>query len=341
MRRVLLLTLLLVSFQKIISQDQKKETPKDTVKTKLKKSLKNVLKGTSDEMSSKILKELLEEVTPKKTETVKIGWENKGAFTLLFNQTAFNADWQSGGTSNVATNTTFLYQLIYRKKGLIWENKVDGDFGLTFLKGENFLRKTNDRIEINTRLSEQIKESTWNYSFFANFKTQFIKGYAYSKEEGTEETIRTEETRIFSPASFQSGPGILWKKKEKYTVNIAPLTSRITIVNDMFTSAEDYADGDYFGVDKYKSSRFEFGGSVAANFKTNISKNLKIENTLNLYSNYIEDPFNIDLDYTFKLDLLISKRFTANSTFQAIYDDNATSAFQIRQLSGIGFKYAF
>ena len=196
-------------------------------------------------------------------------------------------------------------------------------------------------MEFNSRLGQQIGESFWNYSLFINFRSQFAKGYSFSTDPNTEKTIRTEETHIFSPAFIQIGPGLLWKKNDNLNVNLAPVTTRIIIVDDQFTSGPDYVDGDFFGVDAGRSSRFEFGGSLSTNAKFKIIKNITMENILSLYSNYIEDAYNIDIDYTLNLNLIVNKYISGNFVFQTIYDDNASSGFQIREVIGLGLNYAF
>ena len=71
------------------------------------------------------------------------------------------------------------------------------------------------------------------------------------------------------------------------------------------------------------------------------SKNVVMENVLNLYSNYLEDLKNVDIDYTISLVMSVNKWITANIAFQAIYDDNAVKGFQIREALGVGLTYGF
>ncbi len=335
--------LLLFSVTRITGQEKEGETIYlDSIQVNLKRSLDSILKNTPSALNIMILKQKLKEITPKKPkEEEHVGWRSKGKFSLLFNQSAFNFDWQGGGTSNVAGNAVLNYEFNYKKKSLTWDNKILADYGLTFLRGEDFARKTNDRIELNSRLGQRIGQSFWNYSLFVNFRSQFAKGYRFSKDPVTDETIRIEETHFFSPAFIQIGPGLLWKKSDNLNVNIAPVTTRMIFVDDQFTSGEDYVDGDYFGVDAGKSSRFEFGGSLAAYAKFKLFKNVTMEHLLNVYSNYIEDPANIDLDYTLNINLVVNKYITGNFAFQAIYDDNATGGFQIREIIGLGLNYEF
>ncbi|MDY8135293.1 DUF3078 domain-containing protein [Aquimarina sp. 2201CG5-10] len=341
MKKPIFIFFLCFCIAKSLGQEEKKVKNLDSIQINLKKSLDSLLAKTPNELNSIVLKQILKEISPKKKKPEHIGWRAKGKFSLLFNQSAFNFDWQGGGTSNIAGNAAVNYEFNYKKNSLTWDNKILADYGLTFLRGENFARKTNDRIELNSRLGQQIRQSLWNYSLFINFRSQFAKGYRFSQDPDTDETIRTEETHFFSPAFIQIGPGLLWKKSDNLNINIAPVTSRMIFVDDQFTSGPDYVDGDYFGVDAGKNSRFEFGGSFAAYAKFKLVKNITVENILNLYSNYIEDPYNIDIDYTLNLNLVVNKYISGNFAFQAIYDDNATSGFQIREVIGLGLNYEF
>ena len=223
-----------------------------------------------------------------------------------------------------------------------------GDFGLTKVKNDEYVRKTNDRLEVNSVAGWEINDSNWYYSFFANFRTQFAKGYEYDEVDVLDEVtgnvvgteiVRTETTHFMSPGYLQVGPGMLWKKNENFKVNFAPATARFIFVDDRFTTMEGYEDGDYFGVDQGKSMRFEFGASVSAYAKFDLVENVTFENMINLYSNYLEDPQNVDLDYTGKLNMKVNDYLSANFIFQTIYDDNAVKAFQVREVLGVGFTY--
>ncbi|MBQ0733763.1 DUF3078 domain-containing protein [Aquimarina celericrescens] len=342
MKRLLLAVFLLFFVSKTFGQEKKKVKQLDSIQLNLKRSIDSLLKNTTRELNIIVLKNVLKEITPKKPKPPEhVGWKTKGKFSLLFNQSAFNFDWQGGGTSNIAGNAVSDVEFNYKKNNLTWYNKILADYGLSFIKDEKFARKTSDRIELNSRLGKRIGNGNWNYSFFANLLTQFDKGFRFEADPETEETIRIEETHFFSPAFLKAGPGILWKKSDDLNINLAPVTSRIIFVDKEFTNVEGYQDGDYFGVDAGESTRFEFGGSLVANLKFSLSENFYINNALSLYSNYIENPENIDIDYTFNLNLKINRYISFSFVFQSIYDDNATGAFQIRQITGIGLDYKF
>jgi len=267
-------------------------------------------------------------------------WTTEGSFQFLINQAAFNKDWQGGGTSNYSANVVINYDINYNKEKWTWDTKILGDYGINKTKDQEFYRKTSDRLEINSTVGRQIDKSKWYTSGFVNFRTQFDKGYDFGEDaEGNQ--IRDLRTQFMSPAFTQLGIGALWKQSDDIRVNISPVTGRIITANSRFTTIPGYVDGDFFGLDEGKTIRTEFGASINAFVKFKLMENITVGNVLGLYSNYLEDPQNVDIDYTLNLVMSVNEYISANFTFQAIYDDNAVRAFQVREVLGVGFNYNF
>lgn len=269
------------------------------------------------------------------------GWTSEGNVQLLFNQSAFNKEWTGGGTSSIAGNLIFNYEENYRRDNFSWTNRIIANYGLTKVRTDEFVRKTSDRLEINSIAGLQLENSNWYYSYFLNFRTQFDKGYNFGRDPETGATTRTEYTQFFSPAYLQTGPGFMWKKDEDFVINIAPATARFIFVDRKFTTTPGYVDGRYFGIDEGKTSRFEFGASLSAFLQFEILEDVVMENNINFYSNYLDKPDNVDIDYLMNLEMGINKYLSANLLFQAIYDDNAVAAFQIREVFGAGINVNF
>lgn len=267
-------------------------------------------------------------------------WNFEGNFQFLINQAAFNNDWQGGGTSNYSANVVINYDINYNKGKYAWDTKFLGDYGINKTKDQEFYRKTNDRLEINSTVGRQIGESKWFTSAFVNFRTQFDSGYTFGEDVDGNET-RELRTQFMSPAFTQLGLGALWKESDDIRVNLSPVTGRIITANSRFTTTPGYVDGDFFGLDEGSTVRTEFGASVNAFVKFKLMENVTVGNVLGLYSNYLEDPQNVDIDYTLNLVMNVNKYISANFTFQAIYDDNAVRGFQVREVLGVGFNYNF
>ncbi len=101
-------------------------------------------------------------------------------------------------------------------------------------------------------------------------------------------------------------------------------------------------------------SKTEIGFLVTNYYKKEVIKNITLENRLNLYSDYINNFGNVDVDWELKFDLIVNQYVRANIGSHVIYDDdikakkeiNGTqtiigSKIQLKQILGVGLAYAF
>jgi len=267
------------------------------------------------------------------TDTTKV-WTTKGNATLLFNQSTFD-NWLAGGENNVSGNIGVNYDFNYKKNDWNWDNKVIASYGLVKTRTSSFAKKTDDRLELNSLLGKKAT-GYWYYSAFLNFKTQFAQGYVYDKDSNGAE-IRSKYTSFMSPGYLYFGPGLLWKKDDNLKFNLSPLTSKLTFVDKGMTLPDEA----YFGVKEGESIRYELGFNASAYYKVGVIANVSFENILNLYTNYLEETQNVDLDYQLNIVLKVNRYISTNISFQTIYDDNAFKGFQIRQVFGVGANYGF
>ena len=66
-----------------------------------------------------------------------------------------------------------------------------------------------------------------------------------------------------------------------------------------------------------------------------------MENILNLYSDYLAQVGNIDVDYQANIRFKVNRNIKMHMTFHTIVDDNSSSKIQFRQLFGLGVNYSF
>lgn len=275
-------------------------------------------------------KELLEKSTKaaeKAIDTANLGWKRGGNITFLFNQSAFNNEWLGGGTSNMAGNLGINYDFNHKTRVSVWDNKIIIAYGLTKLKNAD-ITKTDDRLEYTSLYGKKAGQGYWYYSAFVNAKTQMDSGF--------DTKTGTKTSHSFSPTYIQVGPGMLWKKSANLKVNIAPATSRFIFVHKEFTTL-----GSSFGVEQGRTNRFEFGAALNGYYKLDLMANISMENILNLYSNYLDNPQNVDIDYQMNLVMKVNKYLSANIAVQVIKDDNASSYVQVREVFGLGVNYGF
>lgn len=251
-------------------------------------------------------------------------WSGGGRFTFLLNQSAYS-NWISGGENSVAGNIVVNYDFNWKKDNWKWDNKIISSYGSSYLENQGY-RKTDDRFEYNSVLAYNTGKS-WYFSFLSNFITQFTSGFDYGTEP------KREVSSAISPAYWSFGPGMFWRKNENYRVNIAPATSRFTFVSRPFSGQ--------YGVEEGKTSAYGLGFNLSAYLKYKIIDELVMENIVQLYSDYLDKPQNVDINYQTNFFYTLNKYMTLNFTLHFIIDDNAVNTFQFRQIFGLGFNYNF
>lgn len=251
-------------------------------------------------------------------------WKVTGLFTFLFNQSTFT-NWKAGGDNTVAGNIGINYDFNYKNGKWNWDNRIISVYGLSNIKDAG-TRKTSDRFEYNSLLGLKYNKY-WFFSFFLNFKTQYTRGYDYKK------IPRIPISDFFSPAYLSFGPGMLWKRSDNITLNMAPATARYTFVSDEFSGK--------YGVDPGENLKFALGFSLSAYLKFEIMENITMQNIIALYSNYLINPQNVDLDYQAKFIIDVNKYMTVDVLFHTLIDDNASSKIQFKEIFGLGLKYIF
>ena len=271
------------------------------------------------------------------------GWKKSGKITLLINQSAF-LNWQPGGDNSFAGNLNLNYDLNYQKGDWTWDNKILASYGLTNNKQEDAssarkkdlgYRKTDDQLVLNSTLGKKIN-GFWNASFFMNFNSQFQDGFDYEDDFiDQNQTIGDQwygynnedfpTSGFFKPAYLSFGPGLLWKKNDNLSINFSPLTPKFTFLSgEVFTYNSDTVEYDSsndvktYGVDPGESYLFELGLNIRAYYKLDIMKNINIENIFNVFSDYLDKPQNVDINYTMNVVMKINDVFSTNLTFQTI-----------------------
>lgn len=254
-------------------------------------------------------------------------WTKKGVFTLLFNQASFS-NWIAGGENSVSGTVSINYDFNYKKGDVTWDNKLITKYGISNVSGTG-TRKTDDFFEFNSLLGKK-SGKYWSYSLLLNLRSQFTDGFDYSTDP------KTVTSKFFSPGYVTVGPGMLYKKSDNFTMHVSPSTMKATYV-----SKDQTANGSAFGVDQGETSRYELGFYAAIFYKAKLMENVTMENIFNAYGNYLEDPQNIDINYQVNFVMQINKYLSTNLNLHMIFDDNATTRVQFKQLFGLGVNYIF
>ena len=102
-----------------------------------------------------------------------------------------------------------------------------------------------------------------------------------------------------------------------FSLFVSPISARWT-----FVSRSNIELATNYGLDSGKTSKFEAGAYLSANFKKEIFKNVVYKGRLDLYSNYLANPQNVDVYWTNLIGLKVNKWLTVTYSFDLIYDDD-------------------
>jgi hypothetical protein len=305
-------------------------------------------------------------ITFNKTEPLKEGfkrfrvpsfWEKENSFGINMSEVAF-VNWNAGGDNAVSGLGFLQFARKYKFSYFQWDNNLELRYGLNAQAGRK-LRKTEDVIRLSSNLGYRRDTiSNWFYSVQLNFNTQFSNGYKYPDRE-------TPISRFMAPGYLLFGAGTSFiTKDQKFNLYLSPLTQKSTFVLD-----QRLADNGAFGVKKAvldengniitfgENHLLEIGILITNNFNYTIAKNIELRSRLNLYTDYLEDFGNIDVDWELNINMKVNKYISTSLGTQMIYDDDilfdvvksdngiitdpGTPKIQFKQVLGVGILYDF
>ena len=281
-------------------------------------------------------------------------WVQQKAIGLDISQIAF-LNWNAGGNSSISGLLKGDFSKKYTRGNVLWNNEMSIRYGIN-KQEERELRKTDDALSLLSNYGYKTSpNSNWYNTARFNFNTQFTNGYAYPNTE-------TAISRLFAPAYIFLGIGSEYVRKDwDATFYLSPLTLKTTFVLD-----QRLADLGSFGVDKAifdeegrllrrgRKTRTELGILFNNYWKKEIYKNMIVENRLSLYTDYLNNFGNIDVDWQMQLNMVVNQYVRANIGLHLIYDDDIKAKeeidgeqvtvgpkLQLKQALGIGVIYTF
>jgi len=258
-------------------------------------------------------------------------WKFTGATKISLGSIALS-NWSAGGENALSALLSMDYQYNYLKDDSKWDNRLILLYG-TNKQGTNDFEKTDDRIDLTSTYGYRAHKD-WYYALEVNFKTQFADG---KDDDGL------LSSTFMAPGYLTISPGMEYAPNENFKVNISVLSSKFTFVqHDSLSLAGAY------GVEPGENTRFEFGAYVNLNWKHDFNDHFYMEHLLRLYSNYLDNPQNVDVDWTAKLGIKATKFITVDFLVQAIYDDDIKfktdtggegARLQLKSMLGVGLVY--
>jgi hypothetical protein len=323
-----------------------------------------------------------EKVEPPKP----VYWTKSVLTNIQFSQTKFD-NWAAGGIDNVTLASYIDANANYAKDKKFWNNRLQLDYGFIYQDDKPFVQKNTDRIYLESKYGHRMTDKL-NYSGQFTFLSQFTNSYNYqtpnnytgdkpSRDDWMD--ARTLKSGFLSPAYFTVGIGIDWVPNPKnnwLVVNFAPLTGGLTLVTDEslrmgygMSRKSKYKDetnypysitdtsGNVIGYhgEYYKAAKWQLGAQLKVDLNLKINTNITYSSQLVLFSDYLDNPQNLRVNWDNRFNWLLAKYFTFSLTTFLIYDDNVLikddsdieeypdgrKRIQFKELIGFGFTYTF
>ena len=268
-------------------------------------------------------------------EAPKAVWNKGIATTVGFSQLSL-MQWAAGGAGQLTLNTYADLYANMTKGKVVWANELQAGYG--FIESfETGFKKSDDRLIFDSKLGYKAADKLYLSAVY-NFRTQFAPGYS------GQDLV----SDFLAPAYTSLGLGIDYTPVKNVAINFAPLTGKVTMVRPQELRARYGNAADQF-------ARFELGAQLKVDAKLEV-ENFKVGTTLILFSDYLNKPLNIKVNWDVNAEAKITKFFSVTLRTNMIYDDNVLvpklrkgtvndyydgKGIQFKELFSIGFSYTF
>ncbi len=269
-------------------------------------------------------------ITKDAADTIPATWKTGGIFSLSLAQGSLR-NWAAGGDEfSLSLNAYINGHAFYKKGKHSWDNNLDIYFG--YIKTTSLgARKNDDRIDFLSKYGYALSK-TLSVAGLCNFRTQLFDGFTYS------DTSREFSSAFMSPAYIILSPGLDYHPVSNFSIFFSPIAARWVIIKDNTIAAKGF-----YGPAGEKSVS-EFGAFVTINYTSNLNKTVSYKGRLDLFSNYKNNPENIDVFMENLFAAKLSNVLSATWSLDIIYDDDAklfgpnqnAPRTQLKSLIGVG-----
>ena len=282
-------------------------------------------------------------------------WKLGGVISINGQQVSLT-NWSAGGNNSISLGVLVNVFAKYKKGKVTWDNNLELGYGVIKQGDNKQWWKNDDKIQFSTKFGRQIKKS-WYATALGDFRTQFTDGFNYPNDS-------VYISRFMAPGYALAALGFDYKPNDHFSAFIAPVTGKFTFVNDAtlaragaFGVQKEISYTDSTGkhiTQKYKTHREEFGAYLKLQYQTKVMENITFQTVLELFSNYMNNPQNVDVNWTTLTTFKVNKFISATLATQLIYDDDIKVLrstgdqkgtvgpdIQFKQVLGVGFTYKF
>ncbi len=272
-------------------------------------------------------------------------WKAGASLSLTFSQAYFE-NWSAGGERSLALNSRGNVFAKYELDKVVWENILDLAYGLTNQESTGY-RKNDDLIEFGSKFGYKATKK-WYYAVILNMKSQFSKGYDYTKEP--EDTI----SDFLSPLTVNLAIGMDYNPNDAFSAFLSPVNLKLIYVNDTIYSKRN-------SIESGKNLKTEFGFIAKIKYQKEIAENINFLTKLDIFYDYLDTKIILYdgnerlkapyISWEVLINLKVWKALSVNLNTHLIYDENfreldeAGNAkdpkIQFKEVFGVGLALKF
>jgi bifunctional DNase/RNase len=214
----------------------------------------------------------------------QIYWKYRTEASFVLSQSSMS-NWVRGGESSISTALDITGYADYKNSTLKLSSNNFARLKFGYIaSGENGIRKNLDLLETNSKLNHKAF-GKFDFSGIMLFKTQIAPGYNYPNDS-------VPVSKFMNPAIVTIGFGLDYKPNKNTSINFSPLSYKGTFVPDTA-----HIDQTKYGIAHNRKSLNEPGVSFMITNEYKPIDKVTVTNRLQLFTNYIHNPQNIDVDW--------------------------------------------
>lgn len=268
------------------------------------------------------------------------GWQIGMAFGMDFFQLLQINPKVGAGEDRIQFGGVSTVFAFYQNKRLNWENIGTLLFAVQRLGsgstviGSNVVpkpyQKTVDEFRLVSSFAyDKSTGSPWSYSADFIFFSQIVPTYRGNFLRDVSGDNEGPISRFLSPAQITFSPGSRYQPNEHWRISLSPASLKAVVVADNGIASIPGNEEEMVGLhgtawrseDDFDNVFLQFGASFRTLYKNKYARDkLQHKSELILFSNYLMEPKNIDLDWRNELSYKLFAGLTINLVVNLFYD---------------------